>query len=64
MNRLKKHIYPCPVYLPSKVLMKAVPPVKTLYVKAQKSKLHRFVKRLEAEEKGVAEELKLKHILK
>ena len=64
VNRLKKHIYPCPVYLPSKVLMKAVPPVKTLYVKAQKSKLHRFVKRLEAEEKGVAEELKLKHILK
>ena len=64
VNRFKKHIYPCPVYLPSKVLMNAVPPVKTLYVKAQKSKLHRFVKRLEAEEKGIAEDLKLKRILK
>lgn len=64
IDKLKKHIYPCPVYLPSKVLMNVVPPVKTLYVKAQKSKLHRFVKRLKAEKDGVVEDIKLKHELR
>ena len=64
VNDLKKHIYPCPAYLPSKVLMNVVPPVKTLYVKAQKSKLHRFVKRLEAEKEGLVEDIKLRHTLK
>ena len=64
VNKLKKHIYPCPVYLPSKYLMNCVPPVKTLYIKAQKGKLRRFVKRLEAEERGVVEGIKLKHEIK
>ena len=64
IDKLKKHIYPCPVYLPSKVLMNVVPPVKTLYVKAQKGKLHRFVKRLEEEKRGVIEDIKLKHELR
>ena len=64
VNKLKEHIYPCPVYLPSKVLMNVVPPVKTLYVKAQKGKLHRFVKRLEEEKRGVIEDIKLKHELR
>ena len=64
VNKLKKHIYPCPVYLPSKYLMNAVPPVKKLYIEAQKSKLTRFVKRLKAEEEGVLEEIKLKKTLK
>ena len=61
VNRLKEHIYPCPVYLPSKYLMNIVPPVKKLYVKSQKSKLHRFVKRLEEENRGVIEDIKLRH---
>ena len=61
VNRLKEHIYPCPVYLPSKYLMNIVPPVKKLYVKSQKSKLRRFVKRLEEEERGVIEDIKLRH---
>ena len=61
IEKLKKHIYPCPVYLPSKVLMKAVPPVKSLYVMAQKGKLRRFVRRLEAEKEGVVENIKLEH---
>ena len=61
VSRLKDHIYPCSVYLPSKYLMNIVPPVKTLYVKAQKSKLRRFVKRIEAEERGILEDIKLKH---
>ena len=64
VHKLKDHIYPCPVYLPSKVLMNAVPPVKKLYIHAQKGKLRRFVKRLEEETEGVAEEIKLKHTLK
>ena len=63
--KLKKHIYPCPVYLPSKVLMNAVPPVKALYMQAQKGKLKRFVKRVEAEKEAVKEDIKLeKEIVK
>ena len=61
VEKLKKHIYPCPVYLPSKVLMNAVPPVKKLYIEAQKGKLRRFVKRVEEEKKGIIEDIKLRH---
>ena len=64
VDKLKKHIYPCPVYLPSKLLMSAVPPVKKLYVMAQQGKLRRFVKRVKAEEEGIIEEIKLKKTLK
>ena len=64
IDKLKEHIYPCGVYLPSKYLMNAVPPVKKMYIKAQKNKLHRFVKRVEEEEQGVVEEIKLKHLLR
>ena len=62
--KLKEHIYPCAVFLPSKVLMKAVPPVKALYVKAQQGKLHRFVKRIEKEREGIVEDIKLRRTLK
>ncbi|MBQ3373458.1 MAG: SDR family oxidoreductase [Oscillospiraceae bacterium] len=64
VNKLKEHIYPCSAYLPSKYLMKVVPPVKSMYVGAQKRKLHRFVKRLKAEEEGILENMKLKHTMK
>ncbi len=64
IEKLKTHIYPCPVYLPSKVLMNVVPPVKKLYVKAQQGKLHRFVKRIEAEEKSIVEDIKLKRTMR
>ena len=64
VDKLKKHIYPCPVYLPSKVLMNAVPPVKKLYISAQKGKLRRFVKRVKEEEEGIIEDIKLKNTLK
>ena len=64
VNKLKDHIYPCPVYLPSKYLMNMVPPVRKLYIQSQKSKLHRFVKKLEAEREAVVEDIKLKHSLK
>ncbi len=61
IGKLKKHIYPCPVYLPSKVLMNAVPPVKKLYVMAQQGKLRRFVKRVEEEKRGIVENIRLEH---
>jgi hypothetical protein len=44
--------------------MNLVPPVKKLYVQSQKSKLHRFVKKLEAEKEALVEDVKLKHTLR
>ena len=64
VDKDKDHIYPCPVYLPSKILMNAVPPVKKLYIRAQKGKLHRFVERVKKEEEGIIEDIKLKKNLK
>ena len=64
VEMLKEHIYPCSVYLPSKFLMHILPPVKTIYVKAQKDKLHRFVKRLEEEKKELVDDIKSKHRMK
>ena len=64
VGKLKEHIYPCKVYLPSKYLMNIVPPVKTFYIKSQKNKLRRFVKRLEAEQQGVIEDIRLRHELR
>lgn len=45
----KKSVYPCPVYLPSKILMTLVPPVKSIYLSTEKHRLERFKKRAEAE---------------
>ena len=47
----KKQIYPCPVYLPSRFLMKLLPPVKSLYLNSQKKMLRRFLERKEQDEK-------------
>ena len=47
----KKQIYPCWVYLPSRALMNLLPPVKSLYLKTQKNMLERFLRRKEADEK-------------
>ncbi len=64
VDKLKDHIYPCPVYLPSKYLMQALPPVKALYIRAQKGKLRRFVRRIKEEEESVREDIRLKRTLK
>ena len=64
VDKLKKHIYPCKVYRPSQLLMKALPPVKAAYVQAQKGKLRRFVKKVRAEGEELKEEIKLKNTLK
>lgn len=47
----KKSIYPCPVYLPSKVLMNVIPPVKHAYLATEKHRLERFMKRVEEAKK-------------
>ena len=41
----KKHIYPCKVWRPSKLLMGIVPPVKTIYCGIEKNRLKRFLKK-------------------
>ena len=45
----RKQIYPCPVYLPSRFLMNVLPPVKHLYLRAQHKMLLRFLERKQKE---------------
>lgn len=52
IEKEKKSIYPCPVYLPSKLLMTVAPPVKKAYIASEKHRLNRFVKRVEAAKKN------------
>lgn len=47
----KKQVYPCPVYIPSKVLMTVLPPVRSIYWKMEKGKLTRFLARKAEAEK-------------
>ena len=47
----KKSIYPCPVYLPSKALMTVLPPVRSVYWKVEQGRLGRFLKRVEQAKK-------------
>ena len=41
----RKQVYPCPVYLPSRLLMNVLPPVRSLYLKSQHKMLLRFLER-------------------
>lgn len=47
IERGKKSIYPCPVYIPSKVLMTVLPPVRSVYWKIEQGRLGRFLERVE-----------------
>ena len=51
VERGKKQVYPCPVYLPSKFLMTVLPPVRSLYWKIEKGRLNRFLARKAEAEK-------------
>ena len=51
VERGKKQVYPCPVYLPSRFLMNVLPPVRNMYLKAQHRMLLRFLERKENSEK-------------
>ena len=48
----RKQVYPCPVYLPSRVLMNVLPPVRSLYLKSQYRMLQRFLARKQSDGKG------------
>ena len=48
----RKQVYPCPVYLPSRFLMNLLPPVRALYLNSQHKMLLRFLERKQNEEKG------------
>ena len=43
----KKQIYPCAIFRPSKALMTAVPPVKTVYMAVEKNRLNKYLKNKE-----------------
>ena len=47
----RRQVYPCPIYLPSRFLMNLLPPVRALYLKQQHNMLLRFLERRRNEEK-------------
>ena len=51
VERGRKQVYPCPVYLPSRFLMNVLPPVRSLYLKSQYRMLLRFLERKQNDEK-------------
>lgn len=51
MEKGRKQVYPCPVYLPSRVLMNVLPPVRSLYLKSQYRMLQRFLARKQSDGK-------------
>ena len=55
--KAKKHIYPCKVFKPSKLLMNTVPPVKKFYWGLEKRRLKKFVEKKAALEKKLADKL-------
>ena len=57
IEKAKKHIYPCKVFQPSKVLMDTLPPVKTVYWEMEKKRLKRFLQKKAELEKKIADKL-------
>ena len=57
IEKAKKHIYPCKVFQPSKVLMDTLPPVKSVYWGMEKKRLKRFLEKKAALEKKIADKL-------
>ena len=45
IEKAKKHIYPCRIWKPSKLLMSVVPQVRSAYWSIEKNRLRRFVKK-------------------
>ena len=54
VERGKKQVYPCPVYLPSRFLMDLLPPVRRFYLKTQYDMLLRFLERKRNDERSKA----------
>lgn len=53
----KKHIYPCKLFQPSKVLMDVLPPVKSFYWGMEKMRLKKFLEKKAALDLKLAEKL-------
>ena len=53
----KKHIYPCKIFQPSKLLMDVLPPVKSFYWGMEKKRLKRFLEKKAALDLKLAEKL-------
>lgn len=53
----KKHIYPCKIFQPSKLLMDILPPVKSFYWGMEKKRLKRFLEKKAALDLKLAEKL-------
>ncbi|MBQ3160465.1 MAG: SDR family NAD(P)-dependent oxidoreductase [Clostridia bacterium] len=51
VERRRKQVYPCPVYLPSRFLMNVLPPVRSLYLRSQHRMLLRFLERKQNDER-------------
>jgi short-subunit dehydrogenase len=51
VERRRKQVYPCPIYLPSRFLMNVLPPVRSLYLRSQHRMLLRFLERKQNEER-------------
>ena len=58
IERGKKSVYPCPIYLPSRTLMNIVPLIKMLYLKNEQCRLERFLKLKGSGEYGCKENYK------
>ncbi len=52
VERGRRQVYPCPVYLPSRFLMNVLPPVRWFYLRSQHKMLLRFLERKQNDEKG------------
>ena len=51
VERRRKQVYPCSVYLPSRFLMNVLPPVRSLYLRSQQRMLLRFLERKQNDER-------------
>ena len=57
IEKAKKHVYPCRIWKPSKLLMSVVPQVKSVYWGIEKNRLKRFLKKKAELENKIADKL-------
>ena len=57
IEKAKKHIYPCKVFKPSKLLMNKLPPIKSVYWGMEKQRLKRFLEKKAELDKKLADKL-------
>jgi short-subunit dehydrogenase len=57
IEKAKKHIYPCKVFKPSKLLMNTLPPIKSVYWGMEKQRLKRFLEKKAELDKKLADKL-------